>query len=95
MGKVTLNGTFTVQNASSVTIVSTGVGACVPTVAPASFGFFSRSRSLRKLGRECVCMCDSADRFLLPFVFWHDISIVLIEVQSHEDSKLGNEQRRF
>jgi len=35
-----------------------------------------------------------ADRFLLPF-FWHDISIVLIEVQSHEDSKLGNEQRRF
>src|SRR2546426_5141146 len=48
----------------------------------------------RNRGRECVCMRDSADRFLLPF-FWRDISIVLIEVQSHEDSRLGNEQRRF
>jgi hypothetical protein len=53
-------------------------------------------RSLGKgnRGRECVCMSDNADRFLSPF-FWHDISIVLIEVQSNEDSRLGNEQRRF
>ena len=35
-----------------------------------------------------------ADRFLWPFL-WHDISIVLIEVQSHGYSQLGNEQRRF
>ena len=39
-------------------------------------------------------MRDSADRFLLPFL-WHDISTVLIEVQSHEDSQLGHEPRLF
>ena len=48
----------------------------------------------RKPGDRVCIVRDSADRFVSPF-FWHDIFIVLIEVQSHEDSKLGDEQRCF
>jgi len=55
----------------------------------------NRLQSMSLASTDCKNACaKSDDRFLLPF-FWHDISIVLIEAQSHEDSKPDNEQRRF
>jgi hypothetical protein len=74
-GKLTLNGSITVQNAGQISHVETFVGGCAPTVAPASCVQEAGNQAYNQLGENGFTLATPAP---IPVTVGQNVQVTVV-----------------